>query len=421
MRRNIQWVSKMKNEKKPAIRFQGFTEDWEQRKLEEYLVVSNEKNSNDTYNKTDVLSVSGDYGIVNQIEFQGRSFAGASVSNYGVVHTGDIVYTKSPLKSNPYGIIKTNKGEAGIVSTLYAVYHPAENTASDFVQTYFEQNSRMNNYMHPLVNKGAKNDMKVSSENALKGFVVFPNYEEQKAITNLLATVDHLITLHQRKYDKLQNMKKACLEKMFPQNGSNAPEIRFKDFTEPWEQRKLGAIADKVTEKNSGLQYTETFTNSAEFGIISQKDFFDHSISKLESLSGYYIVKVNDFVYNPRISVTAPVGPVNRNKLNRNGVMSPLYTVFRTHNVDHTYLEYYFKSDCWHPFMLFNGDSGARSDRFAIKDSIFMEMPVPYPCIEEQKKIGQVLTSIDHLVAFHQSKLKKLQNIKESLLERMFV
>lgn len=94
------------------------------------------------------MSVSGDYGIVNQIEFQGRSFAGASVSNYGVVQTGDVVYTKSPLNSNPYGIIKTNKGKPGIVSTLYAVYHPKKNAFSDFIQVYFEQHARMNNYMH---------------------------------------------------------------------------------------------------------------------------------------------------------------------------------------------------------------------------------------------------------------------------------
>ena len=162
-------------------------------------MVSGEKNTADIYDKTDVLSVSGDYGIVNQIEFQGRSFAGASVSNYGVVHTGDVVYTKSPLNSNPYGIIKTNKGKTGIVSTLYAVYHPAENTYPDFVQTYFELNARMNNYMHPLVNKGAKNDMKVSAENALKGSVCFPSYEEQKTIAEYFATLDNLITLHQRK------------------------------------------------------------------------------------------------------------------------------------------------------------------------------------------------------------------------------
>ena len=172
---------------------------WEQRKLEDYLTVSAEKNTGNIYGRSDVLSVSGDYGIVNQIEFQGRSFAGASVSNYGVVQTGDVVYTKSPLNSNPYGIIKTNKGKPGIVSTLYAVYHPKENAFSDFIQVYFEQHARMNNYMHPLVNKGAKNDMKVSAENALKGPVCFPSRIEQESISAFFSVLDNLITLHQRK------------------------------------------------------------------------------------------------------------------------------------------------------------------------------------------------------------------------------
>ena len=173
---------------------------WEQRKLEDYLTVSTERNTGNIYGRSDVLSVSGDYGIVNQIEFQGRSFAGALVSNYGVVQTGDVVYTKSPLKSNPYGIIKTNKGKPGIVSTLYAVYHPKENAFSDFIQVYFEQHARMNNYMHPLVNKGAKNDMKVSAENALKGPVCFPSRIEQESISAFFSVLDNLITLHQREF-----------------------------------------------------------------------------------------------------------------------------------------------------------------------------------------------------------------------------
>ena len=192
----------------PRVSFGSFTFAWEQRKLSDYLEVSNEKNRNNIYDKNDVLSVSGDYGIVNQIEFQGRSFAGASVSNYGVVHTNDIVYTKSPLNANPYGIIKTNKGKTGIVSTLYAIYHPKKNTFSNFVQNYFEQHARMNNYMHPLVNKGAKNDMKVSSENALKGYVIFPKYDEQVAISTFFEELDHLITLHQCKENEQKNIKK---------------------------------------------------------------------------------------------------------------------------------------------------------------------------------------------------------------------
>ena len=199
----------------PEIRFSGFTDAWEQRKLNEYFNVSTAKNKDNHYGKEDVLSVSGDYGIVNQIKFQGRSFAGATVANYGVVNTGDVVYTKSPLSTNPYGIIKANKGKAGIVSTLYAVYKPCKNVNSEFVQVYFELNSRMNNYMQPLVNKGAKNDMKITAENALKGGVCFPKLNEQDVIVEYFRSLDHLITLHQHKCEQLQSMKKFMLQNMF--------------------------------------------------------------------------------------------------------------------------------------------------------------------------------------------------------------
>ena len=233
---------------------------------------------------------------------------------------------------------------------------------------------------------------------------VFPVIEEQQVISSYFRNLDRLITLHQRKLDKLHKVKRSLLERMFPRNGANVPEIRFSGFTDAWEQRKLSEIADKVTEKNAGLQYVETFTNSAEFGIISQRDFFDHDIAKLGSLDGYYIVKSEDFVYNPRISTSAPVGPINRNKLGRTGVMSPLYTVFRPHDIDTTYLEYFFKCGCWHSFMNFNGDSGARSDRFSIKDNVFFQMPMPIPHIDEQRKIGELLTRLDHLITLHQRK-----------------
>ena len=198
----------------PEIRFPGFADAWEQRKLNEYLKVSKVKNKDEIFGKEDVLSMSGDSGVINQIEFQGRSFAGESVAPYGVVETGDVVYTKSPLKANPYGIIKANKGKAGIVSTLYAVYKPLENTCPEFVQIYFEQDARMNNYMRPLVNKGAKNDMKVSDENALKGEVIFPSKEEQIQIAKFFAVLDNLITLHQRKCDEEKRKKKALMQRL---------------------------------------------------------------------------------------------------------------------------------------------------------------------------------------------------------------
>ena len=114
------------------------------------------------------------------------------------------------------------------------------------------------------------------------------------------------------------------------------------------------------------------------------------------------MVREDDFVYNPRVSVSAPVGPINRNKLGRNGVMSPLYTVFRTHDINTTYLEHYFKTKCWHLFMKMNGDSGARFDRFSIATSLFMEMPIPYPEMDEQAKIGGYFDELDKLITLHQ-------------------
>lgn len=201
---------------------------------------------------------------------------------------------------------------------------------------------------------------------------------------------------------------------------TKSPQIRFAGFTDAWEQRKLGNISEKVTEKNKNNIYSETLTNSAEFGIINQREFFEKDISNEKNLDGYYVVRPDDFVYNPRISNLAPVGPIKRNKLGRTGVMSPLYYVFRTQNVDKTFLEKYFSSTRWHIFMKLNGDSGARSDRFAIKDSIFREMPIPFPSIREQTKIGNFFDQIDHLITLHQRKLNNLKNLKAGLLQKMF-
>jgi type I restriction enzyme, S subunit len=185
---------------------------------------------------------------------------------------------------------------------------------------------------------------------------------------------------------------------------SETPKIRFKGFNDAWEQRELCKIADKVTEKNLNFVVNETFTNSAEYGVISQRDFFDHDISNSENISGYYVVREDDFIYNPRISISAPVGPINRNKLGRKGIMSPLYTVFKTHDIDVAFLEYFFKGNGWHKYMIYNGDTGARFDRFSIKNEVFFDIPIPFPNIVEQRIIGRCLGNLDNLITLHQRK-----------------
>ena len=199
------------------------------------------------------------------------------------------------------------------------------------------------------------------------------------------------------------------------------PKLRFPGFTDDWEQRKLGEISDKVTEKNRYGEYKETLTNSAEFGIVSQRDFFDKDISNEENLCGYYIVRPGDFVYNPRISNLAPVGPIKRNKLSLTGVMSPLYYVFRvTDQIDGEFLAVFFSTSIWHRFMKLNGDSGARADRFSIKDTVFKMMPLYVPGYAEQKEIGQAFNSLDSLISLHQRKLDNVKMLKKSLLQKLF-
>ena len=388
---------------------------WERRKLENYLAVSNEKNTSDIYGRADVLPVSGDFGIVNQIEFQGRSFAGASVSNYGVVQTGDVVYTKSPLNANPYGIIKTNKGKTGIVSTLYAVYHTQENTFPDFVQVYFEQHARMNNYMHPLVNKGAKNDMKVSSENALKGYVCFPAYEEQKTISAFFTTLDNLITLHQRKLEKLKLVKKSMLEKMFPKNGSSVPEIRFKGFTDDWEQRKFSELYAKSSEKNNG---SIGMDRNITVATMQFKD--DVKVSTTEYLKTYYSFNLGDIAFEGHQSKEFRYGRFVENDIG-NGIVSHIFSVFRPiQEYDLHFWKYAINNEMIMQQILARSTKASTMMHDLVTDDFLNEVFL-VPSLCEQKQIGTFLDTLDNLITLHQRKVEKLQILKKSMLEKMFV
>ena len=189
--------------------------DWEERKLSELLYEHRVRNDEEKFTKNDVLSVSGDFGIVNQIKFLGRSYAGESVKNYHVVHTGDIVYTKSPLKSNPYGIIKVNKGDAGIVSTLYAVYSCKASLNGEYLDYYFQLDDNTNRYLRPLVHKGAKNDMKINNEHVLSDKILICSINEQDKIVEFMKVIDKKIKNEEKKLSSLNEYKKGLLQQMF--------------------------------------------------------------------------------------------------------------------------------------------------------------------------------------------------------------
>ena len=384
----------------PNIRFKGFTDDWEQRKLNEYLQVSKVKNKDAVFSKEDVLSVSGDYGIVNQIEFQGRSFAGVSVAAYGVVETGDVVYTKSPLKSNPYGIIKTNKGKTGIVSTLYAVYKPLNNVHSEFVQIYFEQDARMNNYMHSLVNKGAKNDMKVSDENALKGEVFFPSKDEQIKISKYFGKIDHLITLHQRKCDETKKLKKFMLQKMFPKKDAKKPEIRFAGFTNDWEQRKLGDWGDFYYGRSCPKW---SVTEDATIPCIRYGELYTKFGAKIDRVYSYTNMPPENLRFSKGTEVLIPrVGenPMDYNHCTwlsmKDVAIGEMISVFNTDN-NPLFTATMFNATLQNEFAM-RVEGGSVTNLYFEK---LKNIDVSFPSIREQEMIAAYFENIDNLITLH--------------------
>ncbi|NQN31879.1 restriction endonuclease subunit S [Streptococcus suis] len=396
----------------PRLRFPGFTDAWKQRKAMEIFKVVSDKG----YADLPILSASQELGMIRRDEIGiDIKYDKEAVANYKRVLPGQfVIHLRSFQGGFAWSEIE------GLTSPAYTILDFKEENSSKFWRNVLTSP----NFIKKLetVTYGIRDGRSISySDFSTLNFVI-PTLPEQSAIGSFFSDLDQLITLHQRKLDDVKELKKALLQKMFPKgNGNDFPDLRFPEFTDAWKQRKLGEVAEKISQKNLDRQYVETFTNSAEFGIISQRDFFEKNISSLDNISGYYIVNPDDFVYNPRISNLAPVGPIKRNKLGRVGVMSPLYTIFRFSDIHLDFVEKYFDTTIWHRYMELNGDSGARSDRFAIKDSVFKGLPVPLPTLPEQEAIGSFFSDLDQLITLHQRQLDHLKLLKKALLQQMFI
>ena len=384
----------------PRIRFNNFKAFWVEKKVADIVKIS----AGGDVDKVK-LKESGQYPVIAN-----------ALTNKGIVGFYDDYKVKAPA------VTVTGRGDVG-----YAVARHENFTPVVRLLTLQSENIDVD-YLENQINS-----MRILNESTgvpqltapqLGNYKVYhPEIDEQSAIGSLFRTLDDLLASYKDNLTNYQALKTTMLSKMFPKAGQRVPEIRLEGFEGEWEVVQLSDICQKVTEKNKDNNFNETFTNSAEFGIISQRDFFEKDISNEKSLNAYYVVRNNDFVYNPRISNYAPVGPVKRNKLGRTGVMSPLYFVFRitNSNIDLNFLETFFNTNTWHKFMKLNGDSGARADRFAIKDSTFLTMPIAIPSLPEQQAIGAYFSNLDNLINSYQEKISKLETLKKKLLQDMFI
>ena len=404
----------------PAIRFKGFSDAWEQRKLGELVDRVVRKNTNNE--STLPLTISAQYGLVDQITYFNNRVASRDVSNYYLVLNGEFAYNKSTSDGYPFGAVKRlDLYEKGVLSTLYIVFTPKKEQQinSDFLTVFFDTD-RWHKGVAERAAEGARNHglLNISAEDFFDIDLSVPkDVAEQKQIGVFIRQLDNLITLHQRKFEKLTNVKKSMLEKMFPQNGSSYPIIRFKGFTDPWEQRKFSDITFPAGEKNKDNLPLESYSITNEHGFVPQDEKFENGGTMREADKRmYYIVSPNSFAYNPaRINV----GSIGYQNIGKNVIVSSLYEVFKTsEDVDDRLLWHWFKSPDFQKLIMQLQEGGVRL--YFYYDKLCMG-EVSLPSLEEQRKIGKLFDTLDNLITLHQRELEKLQNIKKSMLEKMFV
>ena len=254
---------------------------------------------------------------------------------------------------------------------------------------------------------------KLTKEALIKLPLQCPPIEEQRKIISILNTQDKVIELKEKRLAEKQRQKKYLMQQLL------TGKKRLPGFSEEWKIKPLKKLTEKQKKKNHGFQYRLVLSNSAQHGIVSQNQEFDKEIANEERIDGYYVVIPGAFVYNPRISVTAPCGPINVNETGETGIMSPLYTVFTISSpqISQDFLKYYFQSSCWYKYVKGVANYGARHDRISISDGDFFDMPIPLPTKEEQSYIAKVLSASNREIKLLQQDIEQEKQKKKALMQ----
>ena len=402
----------------PAIRFAGFTDAWEQRKLGELVERVVRKNMNNESSLP--LTISSQYGLVDQITYFNNRVASRDVSNYYLVLNGEFAYNKSTSDGFPFGAVKRlDLYEKGVLSTLYIVFSIKDlgKIDSDFLTVFFDTD-RWHKGVSERAAEGARNHglLNIPAEDFLDIDICVPKSKpEQTTIGTFIRNLDHLITLHQCKYSRLCNIKKSMLERMFPKEGASVPEIRFAGFTDAWERRKLGELTTEFIEYIT-LSSELPLLTSSRAGLMYQNEYRGNlTTDSKETL--FSVVPLGACTY--RHMSDDDIFHLNINILEK-GLVSREYPVFiATGENDLNFIVQHLNSDS--KFRAFCAEQKKGGTRTRLYYKTLCEFSVMVPKSAEQNKISSLLLGIDHLITLHQRKLERLQNIKKSCLEKMFV
>ena len=398
-------------EKVPAIRFAGFTDPWEQRKLGDIAERVTRKNEN---NESDLpLTISAQHGLIDQRLFFNAQVASRDMSGYYLLRQGEFAYNKSTSADSPWGAIKRlTRYEKGCVSTLYICF-ALLNANPDYLVTYYETN-RWHKAVQMIAAEGARNHglLNIAPDDFFDTMVSLPESQaEQQTIGAFFSRLDSLITLHQRKYDKLVIFKKSMLEKMFPKDGESVPEIRFAGFTDPWEQRKLGEIVSIGAGAPPSAFSAGNFLYVKVDDLNESSHFQFDSAQRVDANTAVKPIRKGSIIFAKRGA--AILGNKVR-VLGKTAYIDTNMMALEPRGVDADFL--------W----LFINQTGLyriadTSTIPQINNKHIEPYPVDIPNMAEQQAIGTFFSRLDDLITLHQRKLELLQNIKKSLLDKMFV
>ena len=389
----------------PAIRFAGFDDDWAQRKFSELYEPVAQKNDL-TYGIDKNITVA-----TMQYKTGIRVTEKEYLRTYNVFLLGDIAFEGHQSKEFRFGRFVENDIGDGIISHIFSVFRPKMKYNLLFWK-YAINNERL---MQPILSRCTKASTMMNdlvSTDFLEEFFLVPSVDEQRMIGTTISQIDHLITLHQRKYEKLAAVKKSMLEKLFPKEGSRYPEIRFAGFAAPWELRKLGDVFEEYSEK--GHTELPPLTIIQGEGTI-RRDESDRNLQyDAASLSSYKLVEEGDFIVHLR----SFEGGLE--KASTTGIISPAYHTFHGEGTDSRFYYLYFRSPRFIEKDLKPHVYGIRDGR-SIDIEGMKTIDIPWTELGEQRVIGSYIEQLDTIIALHQRKLEKLKSIKKALLEKMFV
>ena len=410
----------------PKIRFKGFTEEWEQRKLDEVVERITRKNEN--LESTLPLTISAQYGLIDQSEFFDKRIASKDVSGYYLIRKGEFAYNKSTSSDAPWGAIKRlDRYENGVLSTLYIVFKilDEDKTSSDYLATYYST-ELWHKGVQAIAAEGARNHglLNITPADFFKTDLMLPtNISEQRKIGAYFKQLDHLITLHQRKYDEITQLKKYMLKKMFPEEGKNVPEIRFAGFTEDWERRKLDELSEFITKGATPTTYGfEWQTSGIPFfrnDAIKNNRFIYGDYSYISKEANEVLKRSEIHANDILIAITGDIGkvgiiPENIEKGNINQHIARVrvtkdaipYFIYQSLCIERQQRKYQ---------LIKTGLSMPQLSLEQIRETVVL-----CPSLSEQEKIGEYFCHIDHLITLHQQKLDELTELKKYMLQNMF-